>query len=52
MADQPPRDPFDIPRGERARGDPQLRGTAIRPPTTADNFSIKGNHLQRVEETV
>ena len=45
-----PRHRFDTPIGERVRTIAPPRGSAIRPPNTAENFNVKPNHLQRVEE--
>nr|XP_043633119.1 circumsporozoite protein-like [Erigeron canadensis] len=42
--------PFDRTIGESTRVIAPNRGSASRPPTTAPNFNVKGNHLSRVEE--
>nr|XP_043639352.1 uncharacterized protein LOC122610425 [Erigeron canadensis] len=42
--------PFDRTIGESTRVIAPNRGSAIRPPTTAPNFNVKGNHLSRVEK--
>nr|XP_043606983.1 uncharacterized protein LOC122578972 [Erigeron canadensis] len=41
---------FDRTIGESTRVIAPNRGSAIRPPTTAPNFNVKGNHLSQVEE--